>query len=795
MEEKNKCNKCSHTTFRSYLVCRSAFVDPKYGSSEGELNNFERPFNTIKDAIDVIKKKKPSPKARWTIFLAPCTFKEDVKPRPFIDIHGYDRTNSVIEGVIDGSKLKHIDDEVTLKELTINGYINKRNGLGMLNLFELDISTKYFYPIIVSAGSLRMDSCFIEQDIISDNSAAFYFIKDNAMVNLIIRNTRHTRRVLVPISPNIIISSYRYINTNRLSEVISHTNLFVNNFDSFFNGLLIPYDANNASGLINSQSDNYRFSFTNGAGSGRKFITSGLIISSGFILTRKNGINLEVSIHSVKLLGLNTSGTGDETKDSIILLSDAIGQNSTKAKIKHAAWVGLRDIPPNIIIPSSGQLVVIQRSKRSHIGVASDNKLFIGRPVYEIEQNTTLNASLGNVPPLPQLPIHIIPDNVAIYQALTASVILQLPTPSTGTIGQTITIIFGVPGQFVVSAENVEPDLGFTTGVQDLGVSATQYFPYIVYSSVPTLSRQTAGTMFGLGFVSDALSVTFTLKGVPNQTNPTALIWSGITTPQPLSASRIALGPGIRTIDVPINATNVFIQAWGGGGAGGPVIAVGPEFNPIRAGSGGGSAAGFVYNTPVDPTTRTITLSVGSGGKNPGNNGEETRLTIGDFIAVAQGGFGGITIGTSGEFAPGGAGGVITITVAGNPIPPPSGFVGTNGVQGGGTSSLVNAAVCGNPGQNNPQGFSGGQPGCIDPGNSGTVVSGAGGGAGGYNGNGGSGNNFTFNSEAAFSFQNNGGGIAAQSNSGAGGAGQGPDVPEFQPGIPGGDGGGIVIFS
>lgn len=722
------------------LICHSALVDPEFGTEDGQLNNFNQPFKTIKQAIKAILKVKPSLKNRWVIYLSPCVFKENVKLYPFIDIHGLDRYSSIIEGTIT-SKLK-ITEEANLEELTIRGQLNFTDNLGIISVFESNIESINLFPILIS-GQVTFDSCFVEQTLDINNNNGFYMIA-NTSGNLIVRNTRHNKITNVLITPGIIPSSYYYQSPDINSEIISHSNLFVYHFNKFFNGLLIPYNGS-GEGIINSQSDQHRLIFNNGAGEGRTFIPNGAVFNTGFVLARKIG-NVNITIHSPKIVGI---------PDSLQVISTI--ETIPKAKVKHPAWVGLKDIPASFTLIGNA----LFRTDRSLIGAATDNKLFVGRAAYEVRDQS------NNV--------EMIPDNVGVFDATISQSIIQLPATSEATVGQVVTIRFTISGSFTIQASKDSTDPNFSVKLQDLSISSKQTFDQIAYFSVPTFSPAPAG----LPIVFDALQVQFTSKLDDNK----GIVWTGVTTSQPLSANRLTFGPGNQNIAVPAGAVSVYIEGWSGGGAGGDVIWDPANGSMVQSGSGGGSGSKFIVNLPI--TFTRIIASIGKGGQNANDNGEETKVEVGSFTFITGPGLGGKPAPSNGNAQVGGDGGIVTIT----PSTPP-GTQTFNGMQGGGNMLEFNTTAQGLPGQDLPP-FMGGQGGSVPSTSQFTAVAGTGGGAAGPSGNGASGCNFGL--DQLGDYVEIGGCSPAQPS--AGGAGQGPDVPERQNNVSGGNGGLVVIFS
>lgn len=398
------------------------------------------------------------------------------------------------------------------------------------------------------------------------------------------------------------------------------------------------------------------------------------------------------------------------------------------------------------------------------------------------------NRLTSSTPPplgLPIIPIGSIGTSVT---ASTPNVVYQLPVADAGIVGQSITINFAVPGNFAVQAQ-----LG-VINVQDLNISSTSSYPYIFYSSTPMLVQPKGSAIYNIGYVQDVLSVTFTLRQSGN-----AFVWVGQSTPQPISADRVSVTSST-TINVPPTAQHVHIEAWGAGGAGG-MMQQQQNMTTTVSGSGGGSGGAFVYDAPISASVvKSISFSIGTGGKNPEDKGGDTKVQLGPLQMIATGGMNGTPSPSNGTEGSGGVGGGVTATYNGHAVyfPPPATLTTFPGVAGGNTSGLSNAfpTVCGLSGSFNVTAVGiPGMYGCLNLGSSKIVASAPGGGAGGYAGAGGSANTFTYSSLEGFSFRDNGGGVAAQSHSGAGGAGQGPDITLYQPGISGADGGAILLFT
>lgn len=377
---------------------------------------------------------------------------------------------------------------------------------------------------------------------------------------------------------------------------------------------------------------------------------------------------------------------------------------------------------------------------------------------------------------------------------------------------------FGAPGVYAFKTTPLSSS-AITPTIQDPVVSTTESYPIFIYSSVPALVQPHGSVLYdSAGYVQDVASVTFTPTGtvstsrLASSSPQKVVVWDATSQAQPLSSDRLIITKNT-TIEVPPNATQVHIQAWGGGGAGGAVFSQSNTIGvpvSVQSGSGGGSGGAFVYDGPISSaSSRTITFTIGKGGSKPGENGGDTIVDIGGLKIPATGGKAGATsqpappvpgggASTSGGAMAGGAGG----TAGGNLyLPPPINFSIIPGAQGGATSQYIDGQyqppqsgnLCGSTGMVAATPLStAGLAGCIAGGT--LVYSSPGGGAGGYVGSGGSADNFTYDVQAN-NLEIVGGGSAATLNGGGGGAGEGPGLTSAQPGVPGADGGAILIFS
>lgn len=404
-----------------------------------------------------------------------------------------------------------------------------------------------------------------------------------------------------------------------------------------------------------------------------------------------------------------------------------------------------------------------------------------------VATSSLIRPSLSSsVQPNFNLPVVQLPSNQS-GTLFEPTAIYQLPAISPAIPNQYVTVYFKNFGNYLLRGSSDD-----SVTIQDNLISDTKSYPYIFYSTTPMLTQPKGQVIYdSIGYVQDAYSVAFTVA--PNSTNK----WLAVTTPQPLSADRISINSST-TIQVPPNAKSVHIEAWGGGGAGGKVINMANSVGvPVssQAGSGGGGGGAFIYDAPISSTTtKSISFSIGKGGNNAGDNGENTVVKVGDLGLTAYGGKAGLS---QNQVTPGGDGG----SAAPNNnvyLPPPITWSVINGAQGGATSTYVGytSSQCGVAGTSSSSAIGiGGSAGCIQSSdNFELVYSAPGGGAGGYAGRGGSSNYFIYTGpDSGFSTLRIG--TAATKNGGGGGGGQGPDQNNNQPGVAGADGGAILIFS
>lgn len=762
-------------------VCHSTRVDSKFGSDKhGKLNTLDKPFSTIKAAIKKISKKEcPSATERWIIFLSPCTFPEDVKVRPFIDLHGMDRTASVIKGKIDARKLHKSTDQVELKELTVEGNIEKPgSSKGSLTLFEVAVNNmKNIASFSVNAGSFTADSCAISQETNSGRPAPFYIISEDAEVKAVIRNCRHERVVTGQVMPRTVVPNYSYQSTNVKSTVTSKANIFVSRFTRVFLGLLIPYDANVAAGTFNSHSDTLRQVFDAGAGNNVRPAVIGLTYVTAFVLLRKIlavGKTLEIHIHTADILGI--------PEKTLNTFASAHTELSGKAKTKHTGWQGFREIPDSIIITGSNSITVAGvNQERSMTGAASDNKLFASRLALQ-------TLTIIDIPPDGNLqgPSVTIPDNVGFVNAEQAPIILLLPFGPNLTIGQQVTFRFEVPGPILI-ATTPDPDNPppFNTNamLQESNIPGT--WQAIVFNILPIKPPQNLYPAGSVGIVEGVSSATFTLVSVTFNGTFTTYLWKGVSTP----SKGTVFGPGKSTVTVPSGAQNMTIIAWGGGGAGGRNGGPDGDTNSDSAGAGGGSAAGFQITTPASGIS-SVGFIIGQGSKTAGQAGIATQVSFSNTVIVANPGqAGGEGITFSGP-AIGGIGGDVIFSVNGVITPPPANLMIFNGVSGGNAGPLMFEGIStGNQGTTSATGYLGGFGGSIRA-SGGASVSGPGGGAGGFNGRGATAASFI---PRFGGYRATNDGADADAQSGAGGAGEGPASVS---GIAnGGDGGAVIFFT
>jgi len=168
------------------------------------------------------------------------------------------------------------------------------------------------------------------------------------------------------------------------------------------------------------------------------------------------------------------------------------------------------------------------------------------------------------------------------------------------------------------------------------------------------------------------------------------------------------------TFTVPAGVTNVTVEAWGGGGAGGAATG-----NPSAG--GGGAGGSYVKNTSitvVPNTSYTVTIGAGGLGNNTGNGGAGGSSwfnTTGTILAV--GGTGGL-----GEISN-------SATALGATAPTTGNVGGTTNYYGGNGGTGSSSGVSGGGGGSSAGTGSNGNPGIITTG--GSAVTGGGAGANG----------------------------------------------------------------
>ncbi|WP_196216487.1 fibronectin type III domain-containing protein [Flavobacterium sp. LC2016-01] len=149
---------------------------------------------------------------------------------------------------------------------------------------------------------------------------------------------------------------------------------------------------------------------------------------------------------------------------------------------------------------------------------------------------------------------------------------------------------------------------------------------------------------------------------------------------------------GTQTFVSPAGVTNITVQAWGAGGAGGS--STNPGFNGAYAGSGGGGGA--FASAPLTITSgQTLTVNVGIGGKgvtsNNGGAGGSSGIT--GYSILAEGGKGGLV--NNGSLVLGGAAGLAANSTGTTRF---SGTAGGNGEFGftDDTGSIISSGAGGN---------------------------------------------------------------------------------------------------
>lgn len=788
-----------------FLSCHSARVDPEFGrDSEGQLDNLEQPFRTIDYTIKIIiKKGNPGLKNRWIIFLAPCTFKENVKLYPFIDLHGEDRLGSIIQGNLDASLIAKATDQVEIKELSTLGKIIKKSGLGLVSLFDVTAQTCSRKLFNFESGELRADSCTFTQLLNKNQTAAFYKFSGIQTLNVTIRNCRHVRDVNVQILPGVKLSNFLVSSLG--FEATSKANIFINNFNQPFSGVLIPYNLELAAGSLNAHSDTFRQAFKAGIGiPGVVTPVPGLTYSTAFILLRKisaPGMSLEAHVHTADVIGL--------PEGQLSTFASVHTATSGRAKTKHTAWQGYIETPESLIVGPGTDITVdpvnFSQPERSIIGAASDVKLFVGRSIYQRQKIITVSAQVNSDAGI----VDILSNQL---NPLTFQTISE-PISANWVAGDQITVRLPTPVLALIQAVNGTPPLNSITkiGVTDVSLDATRSYPVILYTSLPIAPPPilTPGYPNNLPpVIFNVAQIQFTLDELV-ALPPISLVWSGVTTHKQMNTPtnqgniRSFFTPGTYSFPMPSGFTSMTILAWGAGGGGGNSSLNILTLNTASAG-GGGSGAGFIYTPDISPLgAATVVVVVGTGGGLQQNGGDTQVAFYVNNIAVQSSIAHGGSTGADGDpslnsLAEGGSGGGVEFL---NPLPqpPPSTmqiFAGTNG---GNSSIVVNAFTTGpgDDGQASTTGYLGGKGGNIvqgtgDPAHF-VLMSAPGGGAGGFNGVGSSAGTFAINSEVVILniWEAVGNGSPTPPNSGAGGAGQGPRNVDV---IGSGGNGGVVIF-
>lgn len=767
-------------------ICHFARVDSRYGSKDGQLETLDKPFLTITSAIKEIHKKRiASATSRWIISLSPCTFEENVKLRPFIDIYGTDAAASVIKGTVSAQKLYSSTDQTDLRCLTIDGYVDKSSvSKGYLSLFNVTINTSVV-PFLFSAGHIRIDGCNIIQNILikSKNIFTFYTISGSGVVNLNVKNTRHERYVKNQIKPNVVVNNITNTNVNNNTIITLQDNSYNNTFKKLFLGLLIPYDNNQAAGLFQTHNGTLTHNFMQGAGNGSQIPVVGQSYSTAFILARKitaAGKNLEVEIHTTEVLNVPEVGFN--------VFSGVHSASSTKVKTKHTGWQNFREIPESLTILDNTNTITVTPSiaERSMLGSASDNKTFVSRLALQI---LTISGLVGDTDP--QGPSMLVDDSAGFVDVQQAPVVLLLPYSANLTLGQQITFNFKAAGPIliknVIDSSNPPPK-GTKAYLIDNNIPGN--WTSIVYNILNIKPFPNIYPPSSIGAIEGISSVVLTLTSYGGNPNgPQAYYWSCTSTP----AKSNLLGTGTHNLTVPPNTTMFYLTAWAGGGAGGKNG--GPESGSDNGGGGGGGGAAFTLSQATSGVTSFL-LSVGSGSTKAGDPGNPTSITYSNSMLVANGGGGGgagPTPGVLERYAIGGAGGNVQYYVNGNVTPIPPNVISYNGSAGGNGEPASNYNTStGNQGISSATGYDGGAGGTLNQNNSNIIISGPGGGSGGFNGIGASAANFKYTGNFTQNWEVTYAGTRVATGSGAGGSGEGPtSVAEI---ANGGNGGAVYLF-
>ena len=748
-------------------ICHFARVDSKYGSKDGQLQNLDKPFLSITSAIKAIDKTKSAcANSRWVIYLSPCTFDEDIKLKPFIDLYGIDSSCSVISGNISAKKLYSTTDQVDIRSLTINGFIDKSSvSKGYLTLFNVTINANCA-AFQISAGQVNVDNCNINQIILTKNQVCQFFnITGSSVVNIHSRNCKYERYVKAKVKPNTVVSNITNTNVNNNSLTLLQDNLYVNTFNKKFEGLLIPYDNYQAAGLFQTHSDTVSHNFGKGAGNGTQVPIVGQDYSTAFILVRKitaTGKTLKVQIHTTEVLGVPEVGFN--------VFSSVRTVASERVQVKHTGWHDFREIPEALTIADGNGITVIGGApERSMMGSVSDNKLFASRLALEI-------LTVANLPLTDSLqgPTMTIADNVGFVDVVQAPVVLLIPYGPNLTLGQQITFNFKAAGPITIGTTpdtSNPPPSNVTSLLSDNNIPGD--WTYIVYDVLNIKAAPNIYPPSSYGVVDGISSVTFTLIAIGGSTSAPTYFWRGSSTP----IKNNLLGTGNHDLVVPAQATTLFLTAWAGGGAGGKNG--GPESGSDNCGAGGGAGAAFTLTQAVTGIS-SFTLSIGKGSTSAGVAGTGTTVNYNNITIIANpgdAGDDGPTPGTVGLHALGGLGGSVKYLVNGNSIPIPVNVIAYTGANGGNAQPATkNNISTGMIGQSSATGYAGGSGGSLNQNNSGIIISGAGGGGAGFTGSGANAPNFSYNGNIIQNWQPTYAGSRSASGSGAGGAGEGPDV-------------------
>lgn len=266
MTRNNQSDKCC-----SSRRCNVVYVDPKYGNNcSGRLQDLKCAFKTYSAAVKAILENpdEPSQFNRWLVKLSNCTFNEDITLYSWIDIEGESRQGTIIEGqIIAGNELA-INTENYTANLTVHppdssAVYFDTEGSSLFNNVRLlrtvtTTSENDNYLVEILSGNLTIVDSIATLISGSAPKIAMYAISGDGLVDLIIRNTRHT--LTITDYTDTEISYIQHQNSNPNTSILSKVNTFEGSFPDIhviYNHLL----SIQAGGKLSSHHDSIRFSF------------------------------------------------------------------------------------------------------------------------------------------------------------------------------------------------------------------------------------------------------------------------------------------------------------------------------------------------------------------------------------------------------------------------------------------------------------------------------------------------------------------------------------------------------